>query len=143
MRLTKISLQTSNILRKAFFVFILGMFFFANISYGQQSKRDSLIQLLHRTNSTKSFSEKDSTHVDILNQLGRSLRFYKADSLLRVAEQALNHSKAIEYTKGHVEALVNIGDYYSDKGNHDKAISNYKVALKIAKETNKTSLNWR
>ena len=117
-----------------------GILFFVNVSHGQQNVRDSLIRLLQKTEANKSFNEKDSVHVNLLNQLGENLRFYKADSLLLVAEQAHRHSIAIDYTIGHIEALGNIGDYYSDKGNHEKAIQNYQAALKIAKEKNETAL---
>ncbi|MFK7811071.1 MAG: ATP-binding protein [Maribacter sp.] len=116
------------------FFFILMVFLYSNISYGQQKTRDSLIQLVQKTEANKSFSEKDSVHVNLLNQLAQNLRFYKADSLLRIAGQALNHSKAIGYSKGHIEALGNIGNYYSDKGNHLKAIQNYTEALEIAND---------
>ncbi|MFS4492042.1 ATP-binding protein [Maribacter sp. 2308TA10-17] len=117
-----------------FFILFLSSLLYPNLSRAQQNSRDSLIRLIQKTEAEKSFSKKDSTHINLLNDLGQNLRFYKADSLLRVAEQALNHSKSIQYTKGHIEALVNIGHYYSDKGNHDKAIKNYQNASKIANE---------
>lgn len=140
MHLTKTSLFPFNNQAKTLFVFMLGMLFCANISYSQQNVRDSLLLLLEKTESNKSFNEKDSVHINLLNQLGQNLRFYKADSLLRVAEQALNHSRSIEYKKGQIEALGNIGDYYSDKGNHEKAIQNYKTALEIANQKKEINL---
>ncbi|TMM57514.1 sensor histidine kinase [Maribacter algarum] len=140
MNLTKINSLSSNNSAKIFFVFILGAFLCSNISNGQQNVRDSIVELLQKNKSNKGLTEKDSVQVDLLNKLGQNLRFYKADSLLRVAEQALNHSKTINYTRGHIVALGNIGDYYSDKGNHEKAIQNYKAALEIANETKKTDL---
>ncbi len=140
MHLTKTNFFTLKIPVKAVVVCWLGVLFFVNISHGQQNVRDSLVRLLQKTEANISFNEKDSVHVNLLNQLGENLRFYKADSLLIVAEQAHNQSIAIDYTIGHIEALGNIGDYYSDKGNHQKAIHNYQAALKIAKEKEETAL---
>ena len=132
MQLIKTSLSYFENSTKTSFVFLLGLFFCVNFSSAQQHTRDSLLLLLQKTEFSKSFTKKDSVHVNLLNQLGQNIRFYKADSLLRVAEQALHHSNTIDYKKGQVKALGNIGDYYSDKGNHEKAIQNYKAALEIA-----------
>lgn len=119
---------------KALAVFLFTMLLHPNFGYAQQNVRDSLIQLLQKTEATIVFDQKDSTHVNLLNQLAHHLRFHHGDSLLSVAQQALNHSKAINYSKGHIEALCNIGDYCSDKGHHEKAIQNYQAALKIASD---------
>lgn len=132
MHLTKTNFLPSNNPLKTVLIFFSGMFFCANCTYGQQNVRDSLDQLLQKAESNKSFGVTDSVYVNLLNKLGQNVRFYRADSLLRVAEQALSHSKTIDYKKGQIEAFGNIGDYYSDKGNHEKAIQNYRVALEIA-----------
>jgi len=125
---------------RTFLVVIVGLFFSINISYSQQNVRDSLTHLLQKTTSDINFSETDSIHVNLLNQLAHHLRFHHSDSLLSVSQQALKHSKAINYTKGHIEALCNIGSYCSDKGHHEKAIQNYRAALEIASKNKETSL---
>ena len=125
---------------KIVYIFILGALLCTKVSYSQQNKRDSLHRLIQKTELHKNLGKKDSVYVDQLNQFAQHLRFHKADSLLIIAKQALKHSKAIGYTKGHIEALGNLGNYYSDKGNHSNAINNYQNALTIATEKNNIPL---
>jgi len=123
-----------NIYTKTFFVLVWSVFLFTHISYGQKNVRDSLIQLLHKYDSNISFSKKDTIHINLLNQLGKNLLYYKNDSLLRLSKQALSLSKEIDYKKGYIDALSNIGNYHALKGNHEKAIQNFKTVLKIAEK---------
>ncbi len=119
--------------KKYYLLFVL-VFLFANHTYAQQSLRDSLKTNLKILKSQKGFSAKDTLYINTLNELGVNLRFYKSDSLLVISEQALTHSKSAKYKKGRIEALFNIGDYYSDKGIGKKGLANYQTALSIAKE---------
>jgi len=119
--------------KKYCLLFVL-VFLFANHTYTQQNQRDSLKTSLKIIKSQKSFSTKDTVYINMLNELGENLRFYKGDSLLVISEQALAHSKSAKYKKGEIESLFNIGDYYSDKGIGKKGLHNYQAALLIAKE---------
>lgn len=87
--------------------------------------------------------QQDSIYIDLLLDLGRHIRFYRADSLILLAEQALNFSRKSEYRKGESLSLMCIGDYFSDKGELTKAISYYKRALKIAEEIGNMGLRLR
>ncbi|VAW17253.1 FIG00651925: hypothetical protein [hydrothermal vent metagenome] len=120
--------------KKYSLLFVL-VFLFANHTYTQQNLRDSLKTSLKILKSQKSFSTKDTVYINMLNELGVNLRFYKRDSLLVISEQALTHSKSAKYKKGEIEALFNIGDYYSDKGIGKKGLYNYQTALSIANES--------
>ena len=119
--------------KKYSLLFVL-VFLFANHTYGQQNLRDSLNTSLKTLKSQKSFSTKDTVYINMLNELGVNLRFYKSDSLLLISEQALSHSKSVKYKKGEIKALFNIGNYYSDKGISKKGLYNYQTALSIANE---------
>ncbi len=119
--------------KKHCLLFVL-VFLFANHTCAQQNRQDSLKASLKIIKSQKNFSTKDTVYIDMLNKLGENIRFYKNDSLLVVSEQALTHSKSAKYKKGEIEALFNIGDYYSDKGIGKKSLYNYQTALSIANE---------
>jgi len=134
----RISLYKSYI--KTLFVLIFGMICFTNTLYSQQNDRDSLILLVNKSEINLQHNSSDSIYVDQLNKLAEKLRFYKADSLLITSKKALSHSAKINYQKGHIDALFNIGNYYSDKGNQDKAISTYLEALQTAINNNLTFL---
>jgi signal transduction histidine kinase len=133
------SFQLFKSLKRVIIIFS-ALFFGMNTIYSQKNVRDSLTQLVHKTTPNNSLNIKDTVHINLLNILGEHLRFYKADSLLRVAEQALKHSRTIDYTIGRINALNNIGDYYSDKGNHNKAIQNFQSAFEIANELESINL---
>ena len=124
----------SNTSIKTLFVLILGVVFFVNTSYAQKNVRDSLVQLLQTEHSTIHFSEKDTIHINLLNKLANNLLYYKADSLLKVSKQALDLSKGIDYKKGHIEALSNIGNYYTLKGDYENAIENFETVQRIVEE---------
>ncbi len=107
---------------------------------GQENKRDSLEDIIKKKRQNAAFKPNDTLHIDLLNDLSKEFRFYKTDSLLLLSKQALEYSSLANYKKGECTALAGIGDYYSDKGDHDKGISYYKKALAIAKEIENTSL---
>ncbi len=87
------------------------------------------------------FSVKDTLYIDLLNKLATSKRFYKTDSLLLVAKKALSYSREADYPLGECKALLNLGDYYSDKGASKEAITHYKSAQGIAENLENHSLD--
>ncbi|NAS12982.1 tetratricopeptide repeat protein [Flavobacteriaceae bacterium R33] len=107
---------------------------YSGMLHAQETERDSLINELRRLESQKGFTENDSTYVSLLNELAWNYRFFKTDSLLLLSEKALKISRNISYKKGEGCALLRLGDYYSDKGNNNKAIEYYQAGLKIANE---------
>lgn len=125
---------SSSVNKKYFLLFILA-FLVVNSSYAQQKLVDSIkTELLHLKTSAD-FQTADSTHINLLNALGTELRFYKPDSLLSLSKEALLHSNGSDYLKGKMESLINIGDYYSDKGLQGESILHYQRAQALAKES--------
>ncbi|MCK5441312.1 MAG: tetratricopeptide repeat-containing sensor histidine kinase [Maribacter sp.] len=133
------ALNTFNILRTRFLCFVLILVSTQTI-YGQKSSRDSLEIVLKEVKAQTDFNVQDTVHINLLNALGSELRYYKTDSLLLLSGQALNYSRLANYKKGECKALLGIGNYYSDKGEHTKGISYYKKALTLAKEIENSTL---
>lgn len=119
------------------FIFAL---LFLQISNGQKSKIDSIEKQINQLRSEVNFSPTDTIYINLLNTLGGEIRFYKTDSLLHLSKQALKYSTSISYISGKTNALIGLGDYYSDKGDYSKAISNYKEALALSIENNDPQL---
>ncbi len=100
----------------------------------QKSERDSLKEQLQKLKAQQNFSAKDTVYIDLLNELAWSYRYYSADSLLVVANEALKQSQNSDYQRGESTALLRVGDYFSDKGDNVKAIEKYSSALALANE---------
>jgi signal transduction histidine kinase/tetratricopeptide (TPR) repeat protein len=106
----------------------------------QQNVKDSLVRQIKKKQSHPSFDPKDTLYIDLLNALGNELRFYKSDSLFLLSQKALNLSKSMDYKVGENYALLGLGDYYSDKGSHNKGIQYYQHSLSLAKTTENLKL---
>ncbi len=112
------------------------------------------ISVLHRYgNDTTGFLEnmqkslqlfneiKDTSNIiELYNQL--SYYYLDARNLLKGFEflqLALTTSKELNYKKGIVESLAQLGDMYRDNGEDTQAIKNYNAALAILKDTKDTA----
>ena len=119
----------------------MGAIFLFNLSLSaQQNDKDSLQREIVRIKAGINFSTKDTIYINLLNALAREQRFYKSDSLLQLSKQALEYSKSAAYKTGESYALVGLGDYYSDKGLHEKAIIHYKKSLSLGESTDNKDL---
>jgi len=112
------------------FISVLG---FINVCSAQQKKADSIKIEINNLKNNKSFSEKDTTYISLINKLAGRLRFYNLDSVLSLSKEALKISSSIKYEKGESVALSNIANYYL-KGDYDNSIIYSKKALTIANE---------
>ncbi|MDT0539516.1 tetratricopeptide repeat-containing sensor histidine kinase [Croceitalea sp. P059] len=102
------------------------------IMYGQQSSIDSIKRKIVKLQKKTPNFEKDTSYINLINNLAGNYRFIKSDSLLFLSKEALALSKQLNYIHGETKALNSLGDYFSDKGNALKAISYLNNALKIA-----------
>jgi signal transduction histidine kinase len=101
-------------------------------TYAQLTRRDSLEKRIENYRSKLDFSPKDSLYIDLLNNLGSEMRYIKSDSLFLISQEAFKFSKEANNDYGQCKSLVGIGDYYTDKGNYDQAITHYHKALVMA-----------
>jgi len=105
----------------------------------QKKYEDSIREI----RSQKNFSPKDTLYIDLLSNLGYQLRYYNADSLLLLSNETLQLSIDSGYKEGESRSRLRLGDYYSDKGDSETAISNYTAGLDIAKELGNKDLSLR
>jgi len=116
-----------------YLLLIIILFFGYIQTYAQSTQRDSLEKRIENYRSKHDFSPKDSLYIDLLNKLGSEMRYFKSDSLLLLSQEAFNLSKEANNDYGQCKSLVGIGNYYTDEGNYDQAITNYHKALVKAK----------
>ncbi|WP_276166541.1 tetratricopeptide repeat-containing sensor histidine kinase [Zobellia alginiliquefaciens] len=99
----------------------------------QHEIKDSLQTRIKELRNTPNFSPKDTTHINLLNDLAYELRYYNTDSLLLLSQLALDYSKSSHYKIGESYALIGMGNYYSDKGDHTQSMLYFKNARSIGK----------
>ncbi|MEA1786190.1 tetratricopeptide repeat-containing sensor histidine kinase [Arenibacter sp. GZD96] len=116
---------------------------FATIGMGQRNLRDSLKLQITAYKHQPAFSTKDTTFIDLLNKLSAEMRYYNSDSLRLLALEVLKYSKAATYPRGESMALLRLGDYHSDRGDREQAISHYLEAIEHAKELSNPNLQLR
>lgn len=117
------------------------MFLCTSVLYAQNTPRDSLKQRIISIQKSKGPNTTDIEYINALVQLGFEQRYYKLDSLLILSKQALELSKIANYQVGIANAHSGIGAYYSDKGELNKALKNYKIGLQISYEINDSNLS--
>ena len=124
---------------RAFALVVLFLALVHPVAAQQNSKKD-LEKKIRQLKARNDFNVKDTVYIDLLNELGSELRFYKTDSLLLLSKEAIALSKEIDYEKGQCEAMIGFGNYYSDKGDFQEAIMNFGKALEIAEHIQNTDL---
>ena len=115
-------------------------FSFVSAQGDRMSEIQDSIQLI---SSRSGFSKQDTIYIDLLNKLGREMRYYNADSLYLLAKQAQKYSKLAEYTRGESFSFLRLGDFYSDLGENDKAINYYTKGLVLAQQVEDNDLALR
>ncbi len=109
----------------------------------QGNSRFELEAELRKMEADRNFSAKDTAYINRLNELAKEFRYYQADSLLQLSRKALKFSREAGYSRGAAYAYLNLGVYYSDKGNSEKSIASYKKALELAGSSGNHQLRLR
>ncbi len=102
----------------------------------QTKKPSNLLQEIEELKSSSSFDEKSVTYIDLLIELGHSLKYSKTDTIKIIAVQTLELSEKLNYEKGRIESLINFGFYELFTGNPNQAIFYYEKALDGAFSSN-------
>jgi signal transduction histidine kinase len=93
-------------------------------AYPQQSKKDSLLLTYHALKN-KTIRLSHQQQIQLLNDLAKQYRFRNPDSLLLFADKIGQLGKVTK--DAHANALFKIrkGEYFSDIGQNDKALTSY------------------
>lgn len=112
------------------------LFFLVCIGYSnaQHKQLDSLQNLIQTYSNLPLEKRKDSSYIDLINQYSLANYYVDKDSIYYYAKESLALSKSIGYTKGEIEALINIAFYESELGRQTNAIHLAEKALKKAEE---------
>jgi tetratricopeptide (TPR) repeat protein len=76
----------------------------------------------------------DTNRIWVLNNLGRNIP--NSDTVITLAEQAIELSRKIGFTKGEAEAYNNIGYWVNQQGNYPKALENYLRSIQLSESVN-------
>ncbi|MEM8763418.1 MAG: tetratricopeptide repeat-containing sensor histidine kinase [Bacteroidota bacterium] len=99
-----------------------------------EKKRDSIGYRIKRLYSTKRFNKKDSLHLDLLIEHAKQYRFINNDSMLQITNRAMKYSESLKYQGGIAQCLESLGNYYSDAGRTEMAVTYYTKGLKKSKD---------
>jgi signal transduction histidine kinase len=90
---------------------------------------DSLTQLLNQR------KEKDSTYINLLNEIALTYWSISADSVLSLSKRSLSLARNAGYLKGQAEATKNIGVACWGKGDYTQALRYYQEAIPLAEKS--------
>jgi serine phosphatase RsbU (regulator of sigma subunit) len=107
-----------------FFISLITIFFFLNVSAQESNRLDSLLNELANKHT-------DSVRVDILNSMAWEFRNSDMDKVKLFSDSALQIAENISYYKGQVKSYFNTGNMYYIKGEYSLTLENYLKALSI------------
>ena len=81
----------------------------------------------------------DTARVMKLIETAQRYRFFKPDSSVIYANEALQTSRSINYKKGEAAAYSTLGEYHRVSGNYPEALENLFKSLQISSETGDTT----
>lgn len=119
---------------------IFSIVYCLNISYAQRKVTDSLKREITNLKSKIKFTEKDTTYLNLINELASELLYYNSDSVFILSNKALKISSSIKYTKGNSVALTNLSQYYLNKGEYKQSIIHLKKALVFTEQINNPNI---
>jgi len=109
--------------------FLLLLSFCCYAAAAQNPKTDSLRHLLEK-------EKTDSNRVTLLWQLAEQYEFFKPDTALQLAQEALLLARRINYTEGESRSLAIMATGQYLMGNYPSALNNYMGKLQIEEKRN-------
>lgn len=110
---------------KHFLAIVVLLCSFSTSAFSQFSKLDSLENLLQNN------TEKDTTRVNLLNEIAATVFKINIDSGYTYAIKAGRLSREIKFKKGEAESFKNIAFYNISKGSYSESLKYYEKALVI------------
>lgn len=108
-----------------------------NTAFSQKNEVDSVRKVLKEL-MLESTYPADTNYINALNQYAYLQWSTSPDSVLLLSNQGLSLSEKINFRKGKLRALTNIGTGYFAKGDYAKALTVENEAVELAQELN----NW-
>ncbi|WP_419211384.1 ATP-binding protein [Maribacter sp. X9] len=93
-----------------------------NMIVAQMDSIRKLKEKITTFSEASNFTGRDTTYINLINNLSYRLRYTELDSMELLAKSALDLSKSIKYRKGELEALTNFSAFNLHKGNTVKTI---------------------
>lgn len=110
--------------------FVAPMIAFAQTQADQIKRLKTSLQTLQQ----KQGYQKDTVYINTLNEIAFLYADRLPDSALLLLEGLSEQSKAINFEKGEINSYKILGNAWQTKGNFDKALQFYTLALNIAEE---------
>ncbi len=104
-------------------------------NFGQEQEIDNLKNLL------KKHTTKDTTHINLLCELGNKFLNYNIDKTFELAKEADQLSESLYYTKGKTNSYFLYAEYYKEKSDFSNSLTYLDKIIQITQETeDKTNL---
>lgn len=103
-------------------------------AFAQHKQLDSLQKVIESYSNLPLEKSKDTAYINLINQYSLSNYYFNKDSIYFYANESLALSKSINYSRGEIEALINLAFYESELGRHSNAIFIAKKALEKAEQ---------
>ena len=114
---------------KKYFI-LLAFLFFSAAAFSQKATADSLGKLLV-------IEKKDSTRVNLMCQLARSVSVYNPDTALTLSYHAISLARSIDYIEGESKALGILASTLRKIGNYPRALDLNIQKLKLEEKRKK------
>ncbi|WP_255444099.1 ATP-binding protein [Robiginitalea sp. SC105] len=108
----------------------------ADAAGAEENPRKELRSEISAMERSAGFTAKDTAYISKILTLAGEMRFYDADSLLKLSERSLTLSEAAGFLKGKAKSYLRLADYHSDKGDSEKAIELYEKGLALSEAGN-------
>jgi two-component system sensor histidine kinase UhpB len=106
---------------------------YSGLCHGQNSKVDSLLQLLKT-------AKEDTAKVNTLNALADELQYSIPDTSILLSTQALKRAEKIKWQLGIGKSHRNLGSWYRCKGDYVLSLEHYSKALEICDQLEKSGI---
>jgi signal transduction histidine kinase len=113
---------------KLFYIILLLLTSVLTAAQSQVSEADSLEKLLLQT-------PQDTTRVLLLAELTNRYQFFKSDTALILAQQAIALAQRLHFSKGEIRALMRLGEVRRLRGEYPQALEEQLRALQLSRET--------
>ncbi len=118
-----------------FFILLFNLFLWNIAAFAQTNKTSSLNNKLLQLQKNENYL-KDTVYLNTVNQLAFYYASNYPDSAISILNGNAEQCKKSKYVIGEAEANKNLGLAYQTKGDYEKGLTYFEIALQIAKNNN-------